>query len=109
MLSPTYANTFGCKIKDIASSMSAQKYVQIFMACNASNPISSGTNGCTSALVSNNSFTFDVSTEHGRMNLSLLMMAFASGKRIYVSTYATCPASMSNTPILYGIKVYGDE
>ena len=107
-MSTSYANTFNCTIKDISTSMSADKFVLVEMSCDSSSPIASGTNGCTAASVSKTSFTFDASTEFGKTNLSIAMMAFASRKRIYASTYATCPTEMNSVPILYGMKVFGD-
>jgi len=101
------SNSFSCGIKDISTSMSTPHHVVVHMNCESGNPIASGTNSCTGAVISKDSFTFDTSTEHGKLNLSVVLMAFASGKNIYASTYSSCPSNSPSTPILYSLKVYG--
>ena len=106
----TYAsNTFNCTIGNITSTNSAIDFVIVTMECSdTTNPITSGTNGCTGANIPNNTFTFNTNTSHGKVNLSLLMMAYSSNKRVYASTYATCPTQISNTPLLYSLKTFND-
>jgi len=108
MMDYSFANSFNCNIENIQTSPSAQNFLVVTMSCASVNPIQSGTNGCTATLVSDNTFTFDTITTHGKLNLSILLSAWAANKRIYASTYGTCPPALPNTPILYGIKTFND-
>jgi hypothetical protein len=101
------SNSFSCTVKDIFTSPSALKYVLVVMNCTSPNPIQSGTNGCTATTISDDSFTFDASDEHGKINLSLLLVAFAAGKAILATTYATCPTAIPSVPALYSLKIRG--
>ncbi|KZN31648.1 hypothetical protein [Pseudoalteromonas luteoviolacea] len=101
------SNSFSCNIKDLSTTMSAPKYLIVHMECDSTSPIAPGSNGCTSSTVLRNAFTFDATSEQGKLNASLVLMAFATKKRVYASTYGTCPKGLENTPLLYGLKVYG--
>ena len=100
------ANTFNCLIDNISRSASAREFVVVGMVCNSNDPIVSGTNGCTSNVVRDDAFTFNVTDDAGKTSLSILMMAYSANKRVYISTYATCPTELPNVPILYGMKVF---
>ncbi len=102
------SNIFNCPIQAISASPSAQNIMVVEMSCSSNNPIQSGTNGCTGASISDNAFVFDTSTDHGKLTLSSLLMAFASGKQVYASTYATCPTNFNTAPSLYGFKVFNN-
>ena len=102
------SHTFSCKISDISTSQSYPNYVVVHMSCDMATPITSGTNGCTSSTISTNSFTFDATSNVGKMRLSMLMMAMTAKKTVTASTYGTCPSQVSSVPLLYSFKVYGE-
>jgi len=56
--------------------------------------LASGTNSCTGAVISKGSFTFDTSTEHGKLNLSAALMAFASGKTFMRQHIQVAPVTL---------------
>ncbi len=99
------ANTFNCNVADITLNSGAPGLVFVTMGCTASNPIQSGTNGCTAATISNNRVAIDSTTALGKLYYALALSALATQKQTLIATFGTCPSGSPDTPAIYSMKV----
>jgi len=104
-VSKVFAHSFNCNIDYIAMGSSAPDLVYLKMACNASNPVQSGTNGCTAESISQDTISFTTASELGKNYYSLALAAMMAQKRVLVSAYATCPENSPSTPVVYSMRV----
>lgn len=100
------ANNFNCEIANISTGASVPKLVYVTMACKSSNPIQSGTNNCTAAVISDDIVAFDATTAQGKIYLSLLTTAMISKKRALISMWGNCFVESPSVPVLYSVKVF---
>lgn len=103
--SQTYAHSFNCKVSNIANSSGTPNLVYITMACNATNPHSSGTGNCSATTISSNTVVIDGSSEIGKRYYSMTLTALSSQQPIFISAFGTCPTESPSTPLVYSMKL----
>jgi hypothetical protein len=102
----SFANTYtNCTVENVSTHEQLPNLVVATLSCNAPDAATSGAS-CAAGIIRPNAFVFDTSTTTGKAHMSLVLMAMATEKRIWASTYGACPTTLNDTLVLYALKVF---